>query len=68
MNIVQKIWGSKLMIKVVLDTNVLVSAILFGGNPEKVLNMAAEKKIEMLISSQILEEFMNVLQNYVNQQ
>jgi putative PIN family toxin of toxin-antitoxin system len=51
------------MIKVVLDTNVLVSAILFGGNPEKVLNMAAEKKIEMLISSQILEEFMNVLQN-----
>ena len=51
------------MVKMVVDTNVLISAILFGGNPEKVLSMAEEKRIEMLISSEILEEFTNVLKD-----
>ena len=63
MNIAQRKWGNKLMVKMVVDTNVLISAILFGGNPEKVLNMAEENRIEMLISLQILEEFTNVLQD-----
>ena len=34
------------MAKVVVDTNVLISATLFGGNPQKVLNTADEKRIE----------------------
>lgn len=50
------------MVKVVIDTNVLVSAILFGGNPEQVLDSVEEGKIKILISEEILEEFKEVLQ------
>ena len=50
------------MAKVVVDTNVLVSATLFGGNPEKILDLAEEGKIKILISEKILEEFREVLQ------
>jgi len=51
------------MVKAVVDTNVLISATLFGGNPRKVLNMTDEKRIEMIISPDILAEFTNVLQD-----
>ena len=50
------------MVKVVIDTNVLVSATLFGGNPEKVLDLVEERKIKIFISKEILEEFKRVLQ------
>jgi len=50
------------MLKVALDTNVLVSATLFGGNPEKILDLAEEGKIKILISEKILEEFREVIQ------
>ena len=50
------------MLKVALDTNVLVSATLFGGNPEKILDLAEEGKIKILISEEMLEEFTEVLQ------
>lgn len=50
------------MVTAVVDTNVLISATLFGGKPQQVLNMADEKKIEMIISPDILEEFTHVLQ------
>jgi len=50
------------MVKVVIDTNILVSATLFGGNPEKVLDLVEEGKIKIFISEEILEEFKRVLQ------
>ena len=50
------------MVKVALDTNVLVSATLFAGNPEKILDLVEEGKIKNLISEKILEEFREVLQ------
>jgi len=50
------------MVTAVVDTNVLVSATLFGGNPEKILDLAEEGKIKILISEKILEEFREVLQ------
>lgn len=49
------------MIKVVLDTNVIVSALHFGGNPDKVLSLANEGVIELLISPFILDEVSEVL-------
>lgn len=49
------------MIKVVLDTNVIVSALHFGGNPDKILNLANERLIELLISPFILDEVAGVL-------
>jgi len=49
------------MVKVAVDTNVLVSATLFGGNPEKILDLVREGKIELIISEAVLEEFKEVL-------
>jgi len=46
---------------VVIDTNVLISATLFGGNPEKILDMAQEGRINLLISNEMLDEFKKVL-------
>lgn len=49
------------MIRVVLDTHVLLSAILHGGNPERVLRSAWEGKIQWLSSPALLMELVNVL-------
>ncbi|MEA1965270.1 MAG: putative toxin-antitoxin system toxin component, PIN family [Candidatus Aerophobetes bacterium] len=50
------------MIRVVLDTNVLVSATLFGGKPEKIMDLVEEGKIELIISKEITGELKGVLQ------
>ena len=42
--------------KVVLDTNIYISAIMFGGNPKKILKMARVQKIKVYITTQILLE------------
>ena len=49
------------MTKTVLDTNILVSALHFGGKPAQVLNMAVKGKIRNVISQPILTELKNVL-------
>ena len=49
------------MIKAVADTNVYISAVLFGGKPEEVRILAKEGKIELLISENILAEIAGVL-------
>lgn len=42
--------------KVVLDTNIYISAIMFGGNPKKILRLVMIKKIKVFISTLILLE------------
>jgi putative PIN family toxin of toxin-antitoxin system len=49
------------MLKVVLDTNVLISAILFGGKPKKILEKAIHGEIRLCLSEPILEELSGVL-------
>jgi putative PIN family toxin of toxin-antitoxin system len=49
------------LFKVVFDTNVLISAILFGGSPRKCLELAIEGEIELYISRGIMSEFEGVL-------
>jgi len=55
-----------LAIKVVLDTNVYISVILFGGNPEKIRKLSKEKKIELLVSEAIIAEIAEVLRKKYN--
>jgi uncharacterized protein len=47
--------------RVVFDTNILLSAFLFGGNPEAVLKAAREGKIKLVTSPGILAEFASLL-------
>ena len=48
-------------VKVVLDTNIYISAILFGGKPEKIRKLSQEGKIELLVSEAIIAEVAEVL-------
>lgn len=54
------------MQKVVLDTNVYISAVLFGGNPEEIRKLSKEGKIEVLISEAIISEIADVLRRKFN--
>jgi putative PIN family toxin of toxin-antitoxin system len=47
--------------KVVVDTNVLVSALLFGGTPGKLVDLWQKGAIKPLASKQIIDEYLRVL-------
>ena len=48
-------------IKVVIDTNVLVSAILFGGIPGELISLWKSDRIQPLASKEIIDEYIKVL-------
>lgn len=43
--------------RVVLDTNVVASALFFGGRPAEVLSMAADGRIRAVANAPIVEEY-----------
>lgn len=49
------------MLRAVIDTNVIVSGVLFGGKPRQVIQAALEGAAEICISEELLEELSNVL-------
>jgi uncharacterized protein len=49
------------MLRVVLDTNIYISAILTPGKPRDVLELARKKRIRLLISEAILQETERIL-------
>lgn len=49
------------MLKIVCDTNIYISAILFGGTCEKILELARQRQIIIYVSTPILTETLNVL-------
>lgn len=52
--------GTLKIMRVVIDTNVIVSALLFGGIPGELIPLWKEKVIRPLISREILEEHLRV--------
>lgn len=49
------------MLKIVADTNILISAAITEGSEFELLNLAKLKKIELVLSPQILKEFKEVI-------
>ena len=49
------------MIRVVLDSNVYISALLFGGNPRRVMELAQAGVFQTFTSPEIIEEIEDVL-------
>ncbi len=47
--------------RVVLDTNVYISAILFGGNCEEILKLAGAGSFKIVISKHIISEIRGIL-------
>lgn len=52
--------GTIEMIPVVVDTSVIVSALLFGGIPGELIPLWKDRVIQPLISKDILEEYLRV--------
>jgi len=48
--------------RIVLDTNVLISAILFGGKPQRVMDLVISGSVDCTLSTAILDELKDVLQ------
>ena len=48
-------------LKVVVDTNVLVSALLFGGTPGRLIVLWQTAAIEPMVSKEIIDEYLRVL-------
>lgn len=48
-------------VKVILDTNILISALVFGGKPKQILQLTINHTIKTFISPPILAEFIDVL-------
>ncbi len=47
--------------KVVLDTNVWLSALFWNGEARKIIFLAENKKVKIIVSQEIMEEIVNVL-------
>ena len=48
-------------IKVVIDTNVIISALLFGGLPGELINLWKANRIVPFVTKEIIEEYLHVL-------
>ncbi len=47
--------------KIVIDTNVVISGIFFGGKPRKIIEAAADKKIFACASPEIISEYYEII-------
>lgn len=47
--------------RLVIDTNVVISALLFQGEANKIHSLWREKKIQFIVSREIVEEYIKVL-------
>lgn len=53
-------------LKVILDTNILISSIVFGGKPEQILRKVIEKEVENVTSLTLLAELSRILAEKFN--
>ena len=51
--------------KIVIDTNVLISGVFFGGFPRKVLSSVVEKRITACATTEIIDEYEEIIQEMV---
>ena len=49
------------LIKIVVDTNVLVSSSFWYGSSDRIMNMVEQEKVKLFLSRHILKEFVTVL-------
>ncbi|MGI0141842.1 MAG: putative toxin-antitoxin system toxin component, PIN family [Candidatus Micrarchaeales archaeon] len=49
------------MMRIVLDTNILISGLLYIGKPKKLIDLALNGKIQIVSSADIIDEFKGVV-------
>lgn len=53
--------------KIVIDTNVLISGVFFGGFPRKILSSIVNREITACATSEIIDEYEEVVQEMIEQ-
>lgn len=48
--------------RIVIDTNVVASAIFFGGRPRELLELLMRRELDAYISEEILEEYQDTME------
>lgn len=48
--------------KIVLDTNVLISAIFWGGKPIRIFDLITENKVSLYATAEIMREYFRVIE------
>jgi putative PIN family toxin of toxin-antitoxin system len=51
------------MLKVVIDTSIIISGVVYGGKPYEILELAIDKNVFNVVSLYILDEIKGVLVN-----
>ena len=52
--------------RIVVDTNVLISGVFFGGFPRKILSSIVNGKITACATSEIINEYEEIVQEMIN--
>ena len=52
--------------KIVVDTNVVISGAFFGGYPRRVIEVVAENKISACASTSITDEYTEIVQELID--
>lgn len=51
--------------KIVLDTNVIVSATFFGGVPDEIVRAAKSRAVDLVVSAEVVAEYHEVLLRFI---
>ena len=54
------------MNRIVLDSNILISAYVFGGKPEAVLSLIISEKVQGITTWVLISEFLDILRKKFN--
>lgn len=52
--------------KIVVDTNVLVSGVFFGGAPREVLSAIVSKRVNAYATAEIVDEYMEIVEEMIS--
>ncbi len=52
--------------KIVIDTNVIISGVFFGGKPRIILEAVADRKVLACASAEILSEYYEVVDEMIS--
>lgn len=52
--------------KIVVDTNVLISGVFFGGFPRQILSSIVEKKLSAFATTEIIDEYEEIVQEMIS--
>ena len=52
--------------RIVIDTNVLISGVFFGGFPRKILSLVVNQKITACATAEIIDEYEEIVQEMID--